>query len=224
MDLAAELGVGLCRPVRSPTATTTRSRSITGRPGADSSNRCGRGGHRPEVKLALEFQPHEPHARVMLSNVGKLLHVCAKAGSPTWARISTLAIVSWRAKHRRNQPRCSPPGSLFYIHRNDNTGDGGDWDMISGSVHWWHWLELLYTLDRVGYEGWIGGDIAVKHIGPKEAYDVNTRMLERMTALIERMSPDTIDRLIAEDNPARTMEHLSRSLVPDGIDERNACS
>jgi hypothetical protein len=38
-------------------------------------------------------------------------------------------------------------------------------------------------------------------------------MLERMAALVERMGPDAIDRLVAERNPARTFDHLSRSLL-----------
>ena len=53
-------------------------------------------------------------------------------------------------------------GMLRYMHSNDNTGEGGDWDMISGSVHFWHWLELLYTLDRVDYQGWNGADVTSK--------------------------------------------------------------
>jgi hypothetical protein len=35
-----------------------------------------------------------------------------------------------------------------------------------------------------------------------------------MVALLDRMNPESIDRLIAEGNPARTMEHLSRHLLP----------
>lgn len=170
--------------------------------------------HRPEVKLALEFQPHEPHARIMLSNVGKLLHVCAEAGlSNIGANFDVGHSFAAGEAPAESAALLASKGRLFYIHSNDNTGEGGDWDMISGTVHFWHWLELLYTLDRVGYDGWIGGDIAVKHMGPQEAYDVNTRMLERMTALIERMNPEAIDRLIAEGNPARTMDYLSRSLL-----------
>jgi xylose isomerase len=171
--------------------------------------------HRPDVQLALEFQPHEPHARIMLSNVGKLLHVCAEAGLPNiGANFDVGHSFAAGETPAESVALLASKGRLFYIHSNDNTGEGGDWDMISGTVHFWHWLELLHTLDRIGYDGWIGGDITPKHMPPDQAYDVNTRILERMVALLERMNPESIDRLIAEGNPARTMEHLSRHLLP----------
>jgi xylose isomerase len=170
--------------------------------------------HRPDVRLALEFQPHEPHARIMLSDVGKVLHVCAEAGCANLgANFDVGHSFAAYESPAESAALLASKGRLFYLHSNDNTGDGGDWDMISGTVHFWHWLELLHTLGRIGYDGWIGGDITVKHMGPEDAYDANTRMLERMAALVERMGPDTIDRLVAERNPARTFEHLSRCLL-----------
>ena len=36
--------------------------------------------HRSDIGLCLEYQPHEPHAKVMLGNVGAMLHVCAEVG------------------------------------------------------------------------------------------------------------------------------------------------
>jgi len=104
----------------------------------------------------------------------------------------------------------SANAGFFYVHTNDNTGDGGDWDMISGTVHFWHWLELLYTLDRIGYEGWFGGDITSKHTTPVKAYRTNTRMIQRMTELIKRIGTDRIAELISQDgNIAETFDYFS---------------
>ncbi len=215
MDLAAELGAGLVStcpladghdyPFQVDHAAAW---------GRFIESAAAAAAHRPDVRLALEFQPHEPHARIMLSNVGKLLHVCAEAGRPNLgANFDVGHSFAAAESPAESAALLAAKGRLFYVHSNDNTGEGGDWDMISGTVHFWHWLELLHTLDRAGYAGWVGGDIAVKHMGPGEAYDANTRMLERMAALLERMGPDTIDRLVAENNPARTFEHLSRCLM-----------
>lgn len=174
--------------------------------------------HRDDVKLVLEFQPHEPHAKIMLSNVGMVLHVCAEVGAPNLG--SNLDIGhSFAAAESPAESAAllASKGRLFYIHTNDNTGEGGDWDMISGSIHFWQWLELLYTLDRVGYEGWLGGDIAPKHIGPVEAYDTNTRMIQRMAKLLARMGPDKIASLVAkEGNTGETFNYLSQCLILEG--------
>ncbi|TSA46998.1 MAG: sugar phosphate isomerase/epimerase, partial [Deltaproteobacteria bacterium] len=108
---------------------------------------------------------------------------------------------------------------LFYIHVNDNPGDGGDWDMIYGSVHFWSWLELLYTLDRIGYDGWLGGEVAPKHIGPDAAYAINTRMVQRMRLLVERMGTEKIAALVGREGIIdQTFEYLSRCLMQDPVE------
>lgn len=171
--------------------------------------------HRSDVRLCLEYQPHEPHAKVMLNNVGKMLHVCAEVGVPNLgANLDVGHSLAAGEAPAEAAALLHRKGRLFYMHTSDNTGDGGDWDMISGTVHFWHWLELLYTLDRLGYDGWLGGDIVPKHTGPVAAFGANTRMLKRMTELLERMGVDRIGELIAEDgNIAETFDYLSACLV-----------
>lgn len=171
--------------------------------------------YQKDVKLSLEFQPHEPHAKIMLSNVGKVLHVCAEVGLPNLgANLDVGHSFAAGESPAESAVLLASKGRLFYIHTNDNTGEGGDWDMISGTVHFWHWLEFLLTLDRVGYEGWLGGDITSKHIGPVEAFDINTRMIQRMVELLKRMGPDKIAELVKKDgNISETFNYLSECLI-----------
>jgi xylose isomerase len=171
--------------------------------------------YRNDVRLALEFQPHEPHAKIMLSNVGKVLHVCTEVGLPNLgANLDIGHSFAAGESPAESAALLRGKGRLFYIHTNDNTGEGGDWDMISGTVHFWHWFELLYTLDRVGYDGWFGGDVSPKHFGPTEAYDTNTRMIQRMIELLKRMEPEKITALVNKDGGiAETFNYLSQCLV-----------
>src|SRR5690606_10032972 len=104
-------------------------------------------------------------------------------------------------------------GLLRYLHSNDNTGDGGDWDMISGSVHFWHWLELLHTLDQVGYEGWIGADVAPRHFGPVEAFTTNVLMIQRMAKLLERADPIRLRELVQQPGNTPAVYDLLSSLL-----------
>jgi xylose isomerase len=172
--------------------------------------------HRADVRLALEYQPHEPHSKILLGNVGKILHVCAEVGKPNLgANLDVGHSFAALETPAESATLLAGKGRLFYIHTNDNTGDGGDWDMISGTVHFWHWLELLYTLDKIDYAGWLGGDIAPKMIGPAEAFDTNTRMIQRMAHLIEHMGPGRIVDLVQKDgNIDDTYNFLSQFLIP----------
>ncbi|MBN1147110.1 MAG: sugar phosphate isomerase/epimerase [Anaerolineales bacterium] len=155
--------------------------------------------HRADVNLALEYQPNDPHAKILLSNVGKALHVCAEVSLPNLG-VNLDVGHSFAAGEAPAEAAAllARKGLLRYLHSNDNTGDGGDWDMISGSVHFWHWLELLYTLERVGYQGWIGADITCKHFDPVEAFRANTCMIQRMSALLERIGPQKIAEMIQQ--------------------------
>ena len=173
--------------------------------------------YRNDVSLALEFQPHEPHARIMLSNVGKVLHVCSEVGAPNLgANLDIGHSFAAGESPAESAALLASKGRLFYIHTNDNTGEGGDWDMISGTVHLWHWLELLYTLDRMGYDGWLGGDVTSKHIGPVEAFDTNFRMIQRMVKMLDRVGLDKITDLISKDgNIAEIFNYLSQCLVQE---------
>ena len=170
--------------------------------------------HRSDVKLLLEYQPHEPHAKVLLNNVGKVLHVCAEVGVPNLgANLDVGHSFAAGESPAEAAALLAGKGRLFYIHTNDNTGDGGDWDMVSGSVHFWDWLELLHTLHRVGYGGWLGGDIAPKHMGPVEAYRSNFLLIRRMTDLLHRLGMEKITELVQkEGHIGETYEFLSSFL------------
>jgi len=123
--------------------------------------------HRNDVRFCLEYQPHEPHAHVLLENVGKMLHVAAEVDLPNFgANLDIGHAIAAGESPAESAVLLAAKRRLFYLHSDDNTADGGDWDMISGSVHLWHWLELLMVLDRVGYDGYISADISAKHFGP----------------------------------------------------------
>ncbi len=173
--------------------------------------------HRSDVRFCLEFQPHEPHAKVLLSNVGRVLHICAEVGLPNvGANFDVGHSFAAGESPAEAAALLASKDRLFYIHSNDNTGEGGDWDMISGSVHFWHWLELLYTLERVGYEGWIGADITAKHFGPTEAFRANTNMIRRMSRLLERAGAATIAEMVAREGATPDLyEHMMSCIVPD---------
>ena len=163
----------------------------------------------------LEYQPHEPHANILLNNVGKMLYVCEEVNAPNFgANLDVGHSFAARESPAEAAALLARGDWLRYIHANDNTGEGGDWDMISGSIHLWHWLELLFTLERIGYDGWLGADLAPKHFGPVDAFQTNALMIQRMSKLLERAGTDKIATLLREEgNSAEVFEYLSRSLI-----------
>lgn len=172
--------------------------------------------HRADVRMLLEYQPHEPHARIMLNSVGKVLHVIDEVDAPNLgANLDVGHALAGAESPAEAATLLARKNRLFYIHSNDNTGDGGDWDMLSGSIHFWHWLEFLYVLKRINYQGWIGGDIMPKFESPEVVYRTNTRMIQRMTSFLENVGKQRIDDLLhQEGNIAETYDLLSSYLLP----------
>ena len=212
MDLAAELGTGLVTTCPLADGYDYPFQIDHGEAWGyfiDSVDRAV--AHRRDVTLLLEYQPHEPHARIMLGDVGKMLHVCAEVGADNLgANLDVGHSFAAGESPAEAAALLAAKGRLRYIHTNDNTGDGGDWDMMSGTVHFWDWLELLHTLERIGYNGWFGGDIAPKQMGPVEAYETNFRLVRRMDGLLERLGRQRLAELVGRDgNTAETFDFLS---------------
>lgn len=169
--------------------------------------------HRRDIKVLLEFQPNDPHAKTLLGNTGMVLYLCAEVGAPNLgANLDVGHSLAAGEAPAEAAALLASKGLLHYIHSNDNTGDGGDWDMISGSIHFWHWLELLYTLKQIGYEGWMSADIAPKHFNPVQAFQTNIKMINRMTALIERTRSEEISTLLDEGEIVEIYDLLSAQL------------
>jgi xylose isomerase len=86
-------------------------------------------------------------------------------------------------------------GKLDYLHLNDNHGDW-DEDLMVGSVHLVHYLELVYWLKRVGYKGWLTLDIfPYREDGVRAATECREWM-EGLFRAVERLGMDTIGEVI----------------------------
>jgi xylose isomerase len=166
------------------------------------------------VRLCLEYQPREPYSHILLANVGKVLHVLKEVGlANVGANLDVGHSFAAGESPAESAALLASAGRLFYVHTNDNTADGGDWDMMSGAVHFWHWLELLCTLRSVGYDGWLSADIDARRSAPAAAFESNFLLIRRLDALVERLGPEEISRRVeADGDPAATFAFLSSFL------------
>ncbi|MCK5820373.1 MAG: sugar phosphate isomerase/epimerase [Bacteroidales bacterium] len=112
-----------------------------------------------DLKFALEYKPKEPRTHSYLARIADTLllaqettcenvGVCIDTGHAFNAGevVAESIVLAKRAGNK-----------LFHMHFNDNYTAWDD-DMIVGSVHTVCYLEILYWLDRCGYDGWLSMD------------------------------------------------------------------
>ena len=115
--------------------------------------------YRKDIRVCIEYKPKELRVHSLVSTVGKALLVANEVGlDNVGVNIDTEHALMGFENLADSAALCHRYGKLFYLHLNDNYGEW-DHDMIVGSVNVWGTLELLYWLDKIGYDGWYTLDI-----------------------------------------------------------------
>ena len=151
---------------------------------------------------------------ILLRDAGRALYCCLATGLPN-VGVTLDVGHSFAAGETPAEAVAllAREGRLFYIHTDDNTRDA-DWDLLSGTVNFWHFLEALYYLDRVNYDGWVGADIFARRVDPLEGFSMNLTLLKRMTAFVRKLDTAKLEALMrSERNACQVFEYLSRFLV-----------
>ena len=113
----------------------------------------------PKLRFALEYKPKEPRTHSYIARMGDTLLLAAETGCKNVGvtidtghsfnageNVSEAIVLAKRAG-----------GKLMHMHFNDNYTSWDD-DMIVGSIHGVCYIELLYWLDRCGYDGYLSMD------------------------------------------------------------------
>jgi xylose isomerase len=82
-------------------------------------------------------------------------------------------------------------GVPYYVHINDNNGKW-DWDLMAGTCNLWLYVEFLYHLKELGYDGWITSDTSPVRQDAIETFAFNVRMTNRIWNWLDVVDRDAI--------------------------------
>jgi sugar phosphate isomerase/epimerase len=117
---------------------------------------CAR--HKPYVKISLEFKPKEPRNFCYLARSADTLLMAMDTGCDN-VGVTIDTGHAFVAGENVSEAVCrlQRASKLYHMHFNDNYRSWDD-DMIVGSIHATEFVELLYWLDKKGYDGWCSMD------------------------------------------------------------------
>lgn len=169
--------------------------------------------HRSDVKLSLEYKPNESRNYVVLGDMGRTLYLCERIGAP---HIGVTMDVGHALVAKETPAEmlalAGLANRLFYVHFNDN-GREWDWDMLPSSVNLWDTVEMLYYMERLNWDGWLAYDIMTRDGNPVETMEVGIEAVKIGQELLDRFGSDKMQALIEEGVPAKTLQHMLRSLL-----------
>jgi len=166
----------------------------------------------PKLRFALEYKPKEPRTHSYMARMadGLLLAQetgCANVGITIDTGHAFLAgedvgesvVLAKRAGNR-----------LFHMHFNDNHAAWDD-DMIVGTVHGVCYLEMLYWLDRCGYQGWFSMDQYPYREEATDAIGESILWLRQFDRITQKHRKE-IDGLVGANDAVATSRFLRKVL------------
>ncbi len=148
--------------------------------------------YRPEITLFMEYKPSETRVHCTLDSAAKALLLCDAAGQPNVG----VTIDFGHSVYGGETPaealaHCAMSGHPYYIHINDNNGKW-DWDLMAGTCNLWQYVEFLFYLKELGYDGWITSDTSPVRQDAFETFAFNVRFTERIWSWLDRIDRDAI--------------------------------
>ncbi len=166
----------------------------------------------PTLRFALEYKPKEPrnfsfHARMADTLLAALetgcenVGVCIDTGHGFMAgeNVAEAAVLAKRAGDK-----------LFHMHFNDNHGSWDD-DMMVGAVHSTIYIDLLFHLKKIGYDGWLSMDQYPYREDATDAIGESVQWVRNFELIVDEHYKE-IEELIQQNDAVATSRFMRKVL------------
>jgi xylose isomerase len=148
----------------------------------------------PEITLCLEYKPSETRVYNTLSSAARAILLCQAAGVPNLGVNVDIGHSTFGGEPPAEALMLVAASGLpFYVHTNDNNGKW-DWDLVAGACNVWEYLEFLFYLKEIGYDGWITSDAVPYRQDPAEIFALNARFTAQLWKWLDEVDRDEIHR------------------------------
>lgn len=166
------------------------------------------------VILGMEYKVKEPRTHCFISTIGKniVLFDAIKRDN-----LGIVLDVGHSLEGYENMAESAVMSKYFgdrltYLHLNDNWRLWDD-DMMVGSIHTIELLELLYWLERIGYDGWYSLDIFPYRDDSVGLATESYNWIHDLRASIAEVGMDKFAKVIAERDQAKASKLIRETML-----------
>ncbi len=169
----------------------------------------------PDIRFSLEYKPKEPRTHSFLTRAADTLLLAQEVGLPNvGVTIDTgHSLVAGEDMAEAAALLDHSGKKLFHMHFNDNYRFWDD-DMIVGSVHLVEFIELLFWLKELGYDGWYSLDQYPYREDAQGALRNSVEFLQDIEAMLTEKSREEIRAILAEGDAVKSTTWLRSKIFP----------
>ena len=164
------------------------------------------------IKLALEPKLREPRNRSYLDTTTTALLLVRDIDRDNVGITIDVGHVLQEGKNMAQSVAYAHlQGKLFNLHINDNY-TGWDDDMVVGSIHTTEFIELFYTLRKIGYNGFCSIDIFPYRESAMRAAEESVEYMRTFERLVDVIGIDKLDACLLSDDVCDSVKLIRESI------------
>jgi sugar phosphate isomerase/epimerase len=176
-------------------------------------------GHDKAADISIEYKPNEPRSFALMPDVATTLLAIKEIGAKNLGVTLDFAHVLYAGEMPAHAAMLAARHSrLLGIHLNDGYGKRDDGLMV-GAVHPVQTVELLFTLDRLGYKGAIYFDTFpdITNLDPVAECGANIQTVERLARIADDLRGNAdLGRAIARQDAVSAQAIVNGALYGTG--------
>jgi len=148
--------------------------------------------YKPELPLFIEYKPSETRGKCFVDSAAKTVCLIRDAGTKGLGVTLDFGHSIYGGENPAEAAALvHGSGIPMYVHINDNDGKW-DWDYFCGTKHFLEYVEFIWQLRRVGYDGWFTSDTSPTRWDIAGTFEANARLSTKIERLLDRVGDDAI--------------------------------
>jgi len=169
--------------------------------------------HRRDIQLFLEYKSSETRVHCFLDSAARALCMVRDINEPNIGITMDFGH-SLLVGENPAESICliHESGVPYYVHINDNDGKG-DWDLIPATRNLWAYLEMLFYLKELDYNGWVTSDMSPTRLETVPAFERTIATTNKMIDMVNGLDSAKILSMMKAGKTIETLQWLEEQIL-----------